>query len=332
MGILYDMQNIPKLVQALSETSDVDYGTEAVSTVIEGLDELMAMDENYMRGVFNSIKYSDISYLSEATNDFVLDAVKCLEQASFQLMQLFSHQIAYLDKTLRKDEKFVNTYGEYILARDVEKLSYTGFWFTVDNGVPNKIPMENFIKEIKDGKKTLTTITTEDVQKYESELSYSDYPNILRGKIAKSKKKNLDLDEYQAELFKSFRDGKSEPMDIMIDKKDIASILERISKTRDTVKLIQQEQEEMRDAYLETMKHLKYCQSTTTGSKPNIFLGKGGARIQFEDYYRYMMLLSRKAQIHFYMYNIAYGEKMVAIRDGHKQDCEILIEFIKRMR
>lgn len=332
MGLIYNTHKPTNIIQeGLYESCEIDYSKETMQMYIEALDTLMDLDESYIRATYSSIKHSNVNILSESTDNYIASTIKTLETSSLQMMELFDHQIKHIYNVFETNEKFLDKYEDYILNSNIKTFIYTGFWFTLDIEVPDTFIMQRFSRSIRDGSKSLEVLTRKDFEECENEMNYSTYPDRLRSQIIRSDIRQLDVDDYHIELYKAFRDGKQNPMNIALNKRDIIDMMAGIRGLKQLTKEMLDEKESLRKEYRSTISYLSSSRNNINRNiyrnNKNIYDDKA---LTDSEYNRYLMLMSRKAQLHLHMYNIAYGEKLVAIRDYCKQSTEIILKYIEK--
>lgn len=237
----------------------------------------MYLDECYFLSGINFIKeqneeinkYKTNLYksISEATETYVVheafglffaridDIVRKVLDFFVSLVKRFSTALSKIVESNRYLIKHKDTFSKML---PIDNFEFDGFTFSISPDVPvTNVICGEFNKDLFSDlyDKTSNPIDGNDFSNAQSNLENFDYGNI-RGKII-GKNYSINESDFATELFRVYRNGKSEASKFTVNNQVVNNSLNRYSSHKDTLKEIERNNKAISKEYNEILKQVK---------------------------------------------------------------------------
>ena len=211
------------------ESMDIDILSVAISSLTHLEDIANSATEAHLYSAYHGVQ-GGMDIIQEGFGDFVNACIKYFKSLMQKIADMFNGVIMFIKAFVGDFESFMKKYKSDILSKEPD-FTITGFDYHFEGNVPNISVIQNIVSgyntDLSDFVKNPTKEHTIDIRnKYGSDEFYDS----IRGKcIGKGPMNDVD---FTMNLHKIFRNGASDPKDILVDKKKVSDSMTEYSKTK----------------------------------------------------------------------------------------------------
>lgn len=238
----------PSNIQSVSDTDEIN----SLDTYM--LESLLYLNESYYnisrehaQIMHMGLLDDNADILEEGFNDFINKVKEFFSKLANSIAEFFKKASAYISSFFGDFDKFIQKNKALIDKADPD-FEIKGYEYSFENNTPDLSHLKNLIYDFNTGVRELDKLTKEDLLKMRTEYSTTDHLNELRGEVL-GVRRSITQDEYLAQIKEHFRDNKSQPDTIHVDKSMLQKVVNEYSSLKkkfmdaqkeknDTIKLI----------------------------------------------------------------------------------------------
>lgn len=171
------------------------------------------------------------SLLEAVVEGFFKKVKEFFEKLLKMVQEIFKKFMMWINSKLKTDKEFAIKYENEIVAKmeSLGKIKVKGFTYTLDKNIPD-LPAADTLKFTADDAKSADAIAEKS----------KEYEDAYRGALVGSSTK-IEKDKFSAELYKFFRNGKSETEEKELVTNDVKAIFAELKTFSETKKDVEDE-------------------------------------------------------------------------------------------
>ena len=214
-------------ISTIDNLSSFDINCEIQNAISEIINESYSIRISHIKDTYLYLRENNICVLEETYNIFITNVINFLDSLENIIKR-------FIKRSVSNDISKANEFERYLKANK-ESILNAKRKIVLNNGYNYTIPFKNqytidiidkFNNELIEISSHPNKITKEFILK-ESEKYSNDYEASMRAKILGVKKSHIDYEDFISEVRKFYRDGKSDPVKIIIDEAFIKTIIEK---------------------------------------------------------------------------------------------------------
>lgn len=303
--------------------------TSRMSEVQEAFSgQLLVIREMLDVRVNDALSNNDEIMLTESFKDFVDDSITLIRTLWNYIREIGKRFLEYMKSLFVNNEKLLFQYEERVKTLKLPKdFTFKGFNYTIPDNCPDIYAMQEYIHTISiEMNKMDLKVDREKVNKLRDTLT-GDYYDKMRGKISTIGLK-IPAQQFNNKLFEFFRDGEYNRSAITITKKDVEQMYDDLRNYATTIAYVNGQMKEIDVQYNNIINYFKNSYEIEKRIEGTI-INTSDASYTIEEknvknFVNYMKLRSIQAENILNIFNSTFNMKIMALRDSHNQDVEIL--------
>lgn len=322
-------------LQSVSEfmESNLGYSIREIDTnIIEEANDIIT---SHMRTTYYYMKENNICVLEEGFSDFINNIKVFFIKMKRIIIDFTKKTFSYINSYMIDFDNIINKYKKELSTFDNDFYYEDAFEYTFKKEIPNISIVHKLINEFNNDIQNCNKMTNEYVEDKKMHFFNSNLRDTIRGSIIKTKKE-IPQTQYIEEVKKAYRNKKSNPTKVFVNKKYIDAIInsnadlkanlkytiimrDEILKSIDLILDILDKQVKFDDEFIYTNLLTK---SKTNAKSTPVVIDKTNEMVEILN--KYYHLAFRKFETIYGFINTAYFEKINAIRECMVQNVKII--------
>lgn len=217
------------------DDEDFDFSESVMENMANMEDSFYLINRDHLQATHLSIKDGNDDILQEGLKDMMNSTVKFFKDMLEKFKEFMRKVFLYFASYIGNFEKFITKHKDELMKAN-PNFEITGHSYSFSDSSPNLDKVEKIIQEFNSEVKTLDTLTKEMIVKEREETLSTQAMDELRSHVLQSSNHGIPMNEFMADVKKSFRDGVDEKNTFTVSKSILQDSLNEFGKLKNVLK------------------------------------------------------------------------------------------------